>query len=118
MRVLYVDDDPDLRDLALIGLAADPGIEARAAASGAEALALLGDWAADLVMVDLRMPGMDGAAFVRRLRAGAVAGAAPRVVIASAFTSLQDAAHLGADAVLAKPFDPTALPRLARSWLG
>lgn len=70
IRVLIVDDHPVVRD-GLRGLFADdPTITVVGeAADGAEALALVGRAAVDVVLMDLRMPGMGGAEAIRQLRA-------------------------------------------------
>lgn len=64
--VLVVDDDPDFRALVCMRLT-HRGIEATSADSADEALQVLDRQAVSLVLTDLRMPGMDGAALRRRL---------------------------------------------------
>ncbi len=66
--VLIVDDDAAMRD-ALTEAVRDLGFAARAAASGRDALAALDREAIDAVLLDLRMPGLDGLAVLRRIRA-------------------------------------------------
>jgi CheY-like chemotaxis protein len=69
ISLLYVDDDPDVQEIALLSLALDPGLEVRPASSGAEALALLeSDWVPDLLMLDMMMPDMDGPATLAAIR--------------------------------------------------
>ena len=65
-RCLVVDDEPRLRDV-LCRLMRSEGYECHEASSGAEALALLGDAPAPLVLTDLRMPAMDGLELLREL---------------------------------------------------
>lgn len=65
--VLVVDDNPENRALAQATLE-DEGFEVRLAASGPEALAAFEREPADCVLLDIRMPGMDGIAVCRRLR--------------------------------------------------
>jgi DNA-binding NarL/FixJ family response regulator len=70
IRVLLVDDHPVVRmGLRHLLAAADDVEVAGEAASGAEAVALAGDLAPDVVLMDLRMPGMDGVAATCRIRA-------------------------------------------------
>ena len=69
VRVLTVDDQAVFRTAARDVIAATPGFEPLAAAtSGAEAIALSQELRPDLVLMDVRMPGMDGIATTRRLR--------------------------------------------------
>lgn len=69
-RILVVEDDADFRDLLMDHLTSS-GRVVRGAANGAEALAALGEERSDigLVLLDLRMPVMDGFELVRRLDA-------------------------------------------------
>ena len=66
-RVLVVDDDLDVREL-LVSVLSDDGYEAQSARNGREALALLEHWKADVVILDLRMPVMDGWTFAEQMR--------------------------------------------------
>ena len=66
-RVLVVDDDPEVLRFVETVLA-DEGFEAVAAADGSDALRRLGERAFDLLLTDIRMPGMDGFELVRRAR--------------------------------------------------
>jgi CheY-like chemotaxis protein len=64
--VLIVDDDAAMRD-ALGEAARDLGYDARLAASGTEAIDFLEARSVDAVLLDLRMPGMDGVEVLRRI---------------------------------------------------
>ena len=66
-RILVVDDDQSLREFLTITLGRD-GFEVVAASSGAEALRAMTEAPADLALVDLKMPGMDGLETLRRLK--------------------------------------------------
>lgn len=111
-RVLVVDDDPDIRDL-LVSVLQDDGYEAEAARNGREALDLLERWRADVVVLDLMMPVMDGWTFAERLHEKQIR--IPIVVLSAATDVKRHAARLGAADVVAKPFDiDTLLPRIAR----
>jgi CheY-like chemotaxis protein len=66
LRVLFVDDDPILREFALVHLSTDKA-EVKAVGDGDEALALLAEWPADIVLLDLEMPRLDGFGVLRAL---------------------------------------------------
>ncbi|QYU70567.1 response regulator [Leptolyngbya sp. 15MV] len=67
-RVLYVDDEPDIRDIAELALGLDPDFEVRTACSGDEALAILAQWPPDVALLDVMMPRMDGPTLLTRIR--------------------------------------------------
>jgi DNA-binding NarL/FixJ family response regulator len=69
--VLVVDDQPFFRSAAREVVAALPGFSAVAeASSGPEAVRVVDELRPDLVLVDVRMPGMDGVEATRRIKAG------------------------------------------------
>jgi CheY-like chemotaxis protein len=104
-RVLLVEDDPALRQV-YAGSLSELGHAVRTAGDGAAALSLLGNgWKPCVVFLDLRMPGMDGWEFARRLRAEDQWKDLPIVVVAAHFRIDQEAREIGAAAWLQKPFD-------------
>ena len=114
-RVLYVDDEPDIREIAELALGLDPAFEVRTAASGAEALALLAGWRADVALLDVMMPEMDGPTLLARMRATPELADIP-VIFVSARTDVKDQGKglaLGAVDYITKPFStPLVLARL------
>jgi CheY-like chemotaxis protein len=121
LQVLYVDDEPDIREIAALALGIDPALTPHLAASGAEALAMLqaGQVKPDVIMLDVMMPGMDGPAVLAALRAAPATAHVP-VVFITARTQPQDRERLlqlGAVAVIAKPFDPMTLAKELRAAL-
>ncbi|WP_439661386.1 response regulator transcription factor [Lentzea sp. HUAS TT2] len=101
MRLLVVDDDPDVRDSLRRSLEFE-GYEVTTAADGAEALVRLAG--ADLAILDLMMPNLDGSEACRRLRA---AGERLPVLMLTARDALGDRVtglDAGADDYLVKPF--------------
>lgn len=122
MRILYVDDEPDIREVACLSLELDPDFEVRSCGSGAEALALLeqGTWLPDLVLLDVMMPGMDGPTTFGELRARPALAAIPVVFITARTQSyeVERFLKLGAIGVIAKPFDPMELAADARRLAG
>lgn len=119
-RVLVADDDPMYRDLTRLMLArAFPGATIEAAPDGKTALAAAEHLWPDLVVTDLDMPGLDGAALTRALRARPRGETLP-IVVASAVAGATDwrlLCRLDADGFLTKPFEPAQLIALARAVL-
>ncbi|MBA1273215.1 sigma-54-dependent transcriptional regulator [Stutzerimonas azotifigens] len=103
-RVLVVEDDQDLRQL-LVEELEDRGLMVQSVSSAEQALPLLESWEPDLVVSDLRLPGADGMALLRRVRG---MQAAPAFLVVTAFGSIQQAVAAlkeGADEFLTKPLD-------------
>ncbi|MDH0424966.1 sigma-54-dependent transcriptional regulator [Stutzerimonas stutzeri] len=103
-RVLLVEDDDSLRQL-LVEELEDRGLQVRALASAEEAVGSLESWEPALVVSDLRLPGADGMALLRRVKA---MQAAPAFLVITAFGSIQQAVAAlkeGADEFLTKPLD-------------
>ena len=110
-KVLYVEDDADIRTIATLALEAVGGLTLQACASGAEALAKATAFAPDLLLLDVMMPGMDGPTTLARLRELPATRDVP-VVFMTAKVQASEVQHykaLGALGVISKPFDPMAL---------
>ena len=124
LKVLYVDDEPDIREVATLSLELDAQIECRALESGANALALLADgrWTPDLILLDVMMPGMDGPTTLAALREMAGFATTPVVFMTARARGFEQERllQLGAIGVIPKPFDPMSLAvqlrALSRSW--
>ncbi|MCC7265769.1 MAG: response regulator [Caulobacteraceae bacterium] len=113
MKVLYVDDEPDIREVATISLELDPAIKVRAAESGPQALEWVasGDCRPDVVLLDVMMPGMDGPSVLKALRLLEPTRETPVVFITARAQSHERHRFLdlGAAGVITKPFDPMTL---------
>lgn len=117
-RILYVDDEPDLREIATMCLELNPDLEVRCCATGEEALQAAADWKPHLVLLDVMMPVMDGPQTLERLRRKH--GPRLKVVFITARAGENDAHHLrslGAIGVIAKPFDPMQLAQQVKAYL-
>jgi two-component system OmpR family response regulator len=103
-RVLVVDDDEPIRDLVKTALTF-VGFEVAEAANGLEALNVAPGFAADLIVLDVMMPGLDGFEVCRRLRADG--DQTPVILLTSKDTSadMLDGFGVGADDYLTKPFN-------------
>ena len=115
-RVLVVDDDPDIREMLDLALSAE-GYEVMTAADGAAALDAVREATPDLILLDLKMPGMGGEEFAERYRRGP-GPRAPVVVVAAAQETAQRAAEMGAAAYLRKPFQLDDLLSLVGRFAG
>jgi CheY-like chemotaxis protein len=109
MKVLIIDDEAHIREMMRLTLEA-AGYEIGEAADGEEGLARFGDGSEyDVVLLDQKMPGIDGLETLRRALARAPDA---RVVMVTAFASVElavDAMRLGATDFLRKPMTPEAL---------
>ncbi len=109
--ILVVDDDEDIRD-ALTDVLADAGYAVRAAAGGVEALELLADGELPaLILLDLTMPGMDGASFRAAQVADPRTATVPVLIVSAAASAPGEARRLGACGCLQKPMKSDALLR-------
>jgi len=101
--VLIVEDDPDLLDMMEIVLeSADYPV--RKALNGKEALEATREQMPGLILLDMKMPVMDGWEFAQRFKRE-FDGAAPIVVVTAAADAKMRAEEIGAQGYLAKPFE-------------
>ncbi|HEY8460110.1 MAG TPA: response regulator transcription factor [Blastocatellia bacterium] len=109
-RLLVVDDDPGLLRAVAETFRAE-GYEVATARRGVEALGLIAQSLPDLIVSDIRMPGMDGYELVRNLRASARARLVPIVFLTAKDETADRIAgfRTGVDAYLTKPFEPDEL---------
>jgi CheY-like chemotaxis protein len=117
--VLIVEDDADLREVYADALAAE-GYGVELASDGNEALARLSE-ASELpcaVLLDLRMPGMDGWELARRLRDSAQWSQLPILVVAAHYLVADEARRIGAAGWLQKPVTLDRLVTAVRGICG
>jgi len=118
-RILYVDDDPDLRDIVTISLQNLGGFALQACATGSEAIEKAPAFDPQLVLLDVMMPGMDGPTTLAALRRDPRL-AKTAVVFITAKAQAREVVRLmdlGAVDVIAKPFDPMHLhERINAIW--
>ena len=116
-RILYVEDEPDIRTVATLALRAVGGFEVIACASGVEAIAAAPQARADLVLLDVMMPGMDGPATLKALRKLPATAATPVVFMTAKVQANEVAEYraLGALEVIPKPFSPMEVSNQIRA---
>jgi CheY-like chemotaxis protein len=119
VRILLVDDEPDIREVVDISLGLNPDFEVRACASGAEAIEAATEWSPVLILLDVMMPGMDGPTTFAQLRKNPKTAAIPIVFMTARAQSseLEHFIGLGAQGVISKPFDPMTLASQVQSHL-
>ncbi len=120
LKVLHVDDEPDIREVASLSLDLDGDIETRSAASGMDALALLaGDFRPDVILLDVMMPDLDGPGTLQRLRLLPGYADTPVIFMTARALSHEQGSFiaLGALGVITKPFDPMTLATQVRDLL-
>jgi CheY-like chemotaxis protein len=119
LRVLHVDDEPDIREVVEISLNFDPAFVTRSCSSGQEALAVALEWQPDIILLDVMMPVMDGPATLLRLRENVQTATIPVIFMtARAQTRELDRFRaLGAVGVIPKPFNPMTLAASVHSYV-
>jgi two-component system, OmpR family, response regulator len=118
-RILYVEDEPDIRVVAQMALEAVGGFTVIACASGQEALNAAPGAGADLLLLDVMMPGMDGPSTLKGLRELPATANTPVIFMTAKVQAAEVAVYkgLGALEVIPKPFDPMELSaQIQRIW--
>jgi CheY-like chemotaxis protein len=111
--ILVVDDDPTI--LATVSEVLDmEGYDVVTATNGAEALVAVDRSVPSLVLLDMRMPVLDGWGFMRAVRARGLTLTV--VVMTAAADARRWGREIGAEGVLAKPFDIDELVRAVQQW--
>jgi diguanylate cyclase (GGDEF)-like protein len=116
-KLLYVDDDADIREIVQMSLSLDGTLEVFTSDGGERALLKMQLEKPDLVVLDVMMPGMDGPTLLKRMRQDPALDRIP-VIFMTAKASAEETARfreLSAIGVIAKPFDPMTLGGQVRS---
>lgn len=123
-RLLIVDDDSFIRDVAQVTLRKSAGWRSITAASGIEALEKVKGAAShealDAILLDISMPGMDGFSVFEKLQADPATQPIPVILLTAKALpdDLQQFAEMGFAGVIAKPFDPLTVCRQIAEILG
>jgi len=118
---MYVDDEPDIREVVAISLGLSGHLEVHTCESGEAALRSMATLRPDLVLLDVMMPGLDGPATLAQMRADPASRSIPVVFMTAKAlpAEVQRFRELGAVAVIPKPFDPMRLAeQLQAIWEG
>jgi CheY-like chemotaxis protein len=119
-KVLIIDDEDDIREVAALSLESVAGWEVVTANSGSQGLARAAEHQPDAILLDVMMPGMDGPTTFRELRKNPVTAKIPVLLLTAKVQSSDQRrfSDLGVEAVLFKPFDPLTLSDQIASVLG
>jgi DNA-binding response OmpR family regulator len=115
-RVLYAEDEPATRTLVCEQLA-EGGYDIQGVEDGAQAIAMIEKETFDVVLLDIRMPGVDGLEVLRFMKEKKIR---PRVIMLTAVEDLSiaiNAVKLGATDYLTKPFSLDALQECMKKVL-
>ncbi|MGH2736148.1 MAG: response regulator [Actinomycetota bacterium] len=119
-RVLVVDDEEHIREVALVALEEVGGWEVLTASSGYEALAMVHQTRPDAILLDVMMPDLDGSDTYSKLQAEESTRSIP-VILLTAKVQPADRrrfASLGVAGIISKPFDPLTLAGQVSEMLG
>lgn len=118
-KVLYVDDNDEVREIAAMCLDLSNEIDARTCGSGEEALEICRCWTPDLVLMDVMMPGMDGLTAFAIMRDTQDLRDIPVAFITARVQrqEVQEYLELGACGLIEKPFEPIELADKALSLI-
>ncbi|TCJ39588.1 response regulator [Parafrankia sp. BMG5.11] len=118
-QVMLVEDDPDIASLIKLSLEEFGGLSVAHFASGRAALNAIGEISPNLVILDYRMPEMDGGEVIAELRGNESTQTIPVIFMTASVMPehVERLRKMGAAAVIAKPFDPLTLPdQIAEIW--
>jgi len=110
-KILYVEDEPDIRDIAKLVLENVGGFEVCVANGGQEALENIEAFSPDMILLDAMMPGMDGPSTFTEIRKIDNFKNTPVAFLTAKLmeNDISSFLSMGAIGVIAKPFDPMTL---------
>jgi CheY-like chemotaxis protein len=111
-RILYAEDEDDIKEIAVLAIEAIGGFECATCSSGVEVIALAHSFHPQLILLDVMMPIMDGPGTLLALKKEPLLKHIP-VIFLTAKIMTEEITHLktmGAIDVIRKPFDPISLP--------
>jgi two-component system OmpR family response regulator len=119
-RILYVEDDADIRSVASFALEEIGRFTVEACESGLLALQRAADFAPQLLLLDVMMPGMDGPTTLLRLRELPATAKVPAIFMTAKVQpqEIRRYREMGALEVISKPFDPMTLSDTVRAIWG
>ena len=112
IKILHVEDDADIREIALMSLELSGEFDVLQCSSGQEAVAKAAAFAPDVFLLDMMMPRMTGRETLDNMRKDAQLGNVPAIFMTARaqHSEIEELFNNGAAEVIPKPFDPMALP--------
>ena len=119
-RILIIDDEDDIREVASLSLETVSGWEVLTASSGEAGLASAEQNQPEAILLDVMMPKMDGPTTFRELQKNPATAHIPVLLLTAKVQAADQRrfADLGVKAVLTKPFDPMTLSQQIETALG
>ncbi len=121
-RILHVEDDPDISDVVRMSLTMLGGFEMDQYASGSDVVQDAPDLSADLLLLDMMMPGLDGLETLESLREFPQFADTPALLFTAKTIDMPDddaAREMGIIGTIRKPFGATDLPdQIRQFWAG
>jgi CheY-like chemotaxis protein len=119
-RVLIIDDDDGVREVAQMSLQLVAGWDVQTAAGGRDGIAAAKAMCPDGIVLDVMMPGLDGPETLAELRRDPEVGATPVVFLTAKVqqTERSSLEALDASGIIVKPFDPMHLHELIAATFG
>ena len=117
-KILYVEDEADIRLIVQIALEDVGGFELKSCSSGLEAIAEVEDFEPDLILLDVMMPGLDGPATLKELHKLPAVKKIPVIFMTARIQEKEIAQYkeLGIKDIISKPFEPLSLPDTLREF--
>ncbi len=119
-RILIIDDEDDIREVAALSLEAVAGWEVFTANSGSQGIEAAAAHRPDAILLDVMMPQMDGPTTFKQMQMNPQTAGIPVLLLTAKVQGVDQRrfAALGVAAVLFKPFDPLTLSEQIASVLG
>jgi CheY-like chemotaxis protein len=119
-RILIIDDEDDIREVAALTLEATAGWDIVTANCGADGIRVASESKPDAILMDVMMPGMDGPTTFRQMQLDPDLAGIPVLLLTAKVQGVDQRrfAGLGVAAVLFKPFDPLTLATEVSEILG
>lgn len=118
-RILYVEDEPDIRTITTIALQNVGKFSIKAFSNGEEALEHVAEFSPELILLDVMMPGMDGLSTFHALHSMPATAKIPVVFMTAKIMAeeMSNYRKIGTAGIISKPFDPMALhERITGIW--